>query len=284
MKQQVISTSELYYSEDDTFFQKRWYKELHDKIDAGETSYYEDSEINPLWDNHMVKYSPDRKRLLGEMPRGIDKYDIKEGTEIIFGIGHSSSDSLLRITIPDSVSAIIEDTFCGCEKLEEVILGNGLKLIGDRAFAGCGFQEIFIPQNVRIIGESCFCENENLKSVYLPAGIEAISEDSFQDCESLENIFVPKGSIEKFKALLPKNAELITEIGESEWKTIESSKTYSGYSLNHKLDNKWTTYSGKLIPLQDEEEIYEDPFTNHYSEDEVDDFYGMTDGMKGDLW
>ncbi len=284
MKHQVISTSELDCSEDNIFLREEWYKELHDKIDAGSTSYYEDSEMNPLWDNHMVKYSPDRKRLFGEMPGGIDKYDIKEGTEIIFGIGHRASDFLLRITIPDSVFAIMENTFCGCEKLKEVILGDGLKLIGDCAFAGCGFQEIFIPHNVRIIGESCFCENDNLKSVYLPAELDAISEDCFQNCESLKNIFVPLGTLDKFKTLLPENAELITEIGESEWKTIESSKSYSGYALNHKLDNKWTTYRGKLIPLYDEEENYEDPFINHYSEDEADNFHGMTDGMEGDLW
>ncbi len=283
MKHQIISTSELYYNEDNVYLQKRWYKELHDKIDAGTSSYYEDCEVDPLWDNHMVKYSPDRKRLLGEMPGGVDKYDVKEGTEIIFGIGHRASDYLLKITIPDSVSAIMEDTFCGCEKLEKVILGDGLKLIGDTAFAGCCFQEIFIPQNVIIIGESCFCENENLESVYLPAELEAISEDSFQDCESLKNIFVPKGSIEKFKALLPENADIITEIEETEWKKIESCKTYSGYALNHKLDNKWTTFSGKLIPLDDEED-YDDPFINHYSEEETDNFYGMTDGMEGDLW
>ncbi len=33
-----------------------------------------------------------------------------------------------------------------------------------------------------------------------------------------------------------------------------------------------------------EEENYEDPFINQYSEDEADNFYGMTDGMEGDLW
>ena len=174
--------------------------------------------------------------------------------------------------------------FCGWEDLKEVILGNGLKLIGDRAFAGCGFQEIFIPQNVKIIGESCFCENDNLECVYLPAELEAISKDCFQDCESLKNIFVPIGSIEKFKTLLPENANLITEIEEAEWKKIESTKTYSGYVLNHKLDNKWTAFRGKLISLDEEEENYEDPFINHYSEEEdADNFYGMTDGMKGEL-
>ena len=259
MEHQVISTSELYYSEDNIYLQKRWYKELHDKVDAGTSSYYEDSEVNPLWDNYMVKYSPDRKRLLGEMPGGIDHYDIKEGTEIIYGIGHRALDSLLRITIPNSVSVIMEDVFCGCEKLDEVILGDGLKLIGDITFAGCCFKEIIIPKNVKIIGKTCFCENDNLENVYLPAGLEAISEDSFQDCERLTHIFVPKGSIRKFQTLLPENADLITEIEETEWEAIELSKTYVGYATNHKLDNKWTTFSGKLIPLCDEDN-YEDPF------------------------
>lgn len=284
MKHQVFSTSELNFNEDYSFLEKDWYKELHDKIDAGYASFYEDSEVDPLWDNHMVKYSPDRKRLLGEMPRGTDKYDIKEGTEIIFEIGHRPSASLSRVTIPDSVSAIMPYTFCDCEKLKEVILGDGLRIIGDVAFAGCCFQEIFIPRNVKIIGESCFCENDNLENVYLPAGLEAISEDCFQDCESLKNIFVPKGSIEKFKTLLPENTDLITEIEEAEWEEIESSKTYSGYALNHKLDNKWTTFRGKLISLDEEEENFEDPSINHYSEEEADNFYGITDGMEGDLW
>lgn len=284
MEHQIISTSELYYDKDNVYHQKRWYKELHDKIDAGESSYYEGCEIDPLWDNYRVKYSPDRKVLIGEMPGGIDKYDIKEGTEIIFGIGLRASDSLVRVTIPDSVSVIMEDVFNGFENLKEVILGDGLKLIGDTAFAGCCFQEIFIPHKVKIIGESCFCENDNLKSVYLPAELEAISEDSFQDCESLQHIFVPKGSIEKFKALLPEESDLIIEIEEAVWKRIESSKTYSGYALNHNLDNKWTTFSGKIIPLYDEEDNNEDSFINDYSEEEEDDFYGRTDGMEGDLW
>ena len=74
MKHQIISTSDLYFSEDNIYLQKKWYKELYDKIDAGETSFYDDSEVNPLWDNHNVKYSPDRKRLLG-FPSVLEEYD-----------------------------------------------------------------------------------------------------------------------------------------------------------------------------------------------------------------
>ena len=133
MKHQIFSTLDLYFSEDNIYLQKKWYKELHDKIDAGETSFYDDSEVDPLWDNHNVKYSPDRKRLLG-FPSVLEEYDVKEGTEIIFGVVPNST--LEKITIPDSVICIVEDIFCGWEDLKEVILGNGLKLIGDRAFAG----------------------------------------------------------------------------------------------------------------------------------------------------
>ena len=59
-------------------------------------------------------------------------------------------------------------------------------------------------------------------------------------------------------------------------------RTNSGYVQSHELDNKWTTESGLLIPLDDEED-YEDPFINHYSDEESDSFYEMTDGMEGDL-
>ena len=43
------------------------------------------------------------------------------------------------------------------------------------------------------------------------------------------------------------------------------------------------TKQGSLSELE-KEENYEDPFINHYSEEEEDNFYGMTDGMEGDLW
>ena len=54
------------------------------------------------------------------------------------------------------------------------------------------------------------------------------------------------------------------------------------------VDKKGHLYKLKskrgLLCEFEEEDDYEDPFINHYSEEETDNFYGMTDGMEGDLW
>jgi hypothetical protein len=44
-------------------------------------------------------------------PSVLEEYDVKEGTEIIFGVVPNST--LEKITIPDSVICIVEDIFCG---------------------------------------------------------------------------------------------------------------------------------------------------------------------------
>ena len=54
------------------------------------------------------------------------------------------------------------------------------------------------------------------------------------------------------------------------------------------VDKKGSLYKskskrGSLCEFEEEED-YDDPFINHYSEEEADNFYGMTDGMEGDLW
>lgn len=135
-----------------------------------------------------------------------------------------------------------------------MLLGDGLTILEDKAFAGCGFREIFIPKNVKIIGQFCLCENENLEDVYLPADLEAISEDCFQDCENLSHIYVLKGCIQNIKSMLPDKADLLVEIDESVWKEIELAKSYSGYILNHQVDNQWSTHRRKLFLLDENED------------------------------
>lgn len=58
--------------------------------------------------------------------------------------------------------------------------------------------------------------------------------------------------------------------------------------ITYKVDKNGYLYKQKNPKISlcelEEEEYYEDPFINHYSEEEADNFYGMTDGMEGDLW
>ena len=186
-----------------------WQERLNEKIESALVSYYEDLEINPYVDAYGVKYSPDKKRLL-QIPDGLEKYTVKEGTEILLGILNNSI-SLKHIIIPSSVVAIWDDVFCGLEKLINVSLCAGLKLLGDRAFAGCGFSTLIIPDGVEVIGDECFCENEMLTSIYLPASIKSIGIDVFDSCDSLESIIIPIGTRKEFEQLIPQYKDILIE-------------------------------------------------------------------------
>jgi hypothetical protein len=64
---------------------------------------------------------------------------------------------LREIVIPPSIRAIEERAFYGCSELAIVILGEGLKEIGEAAFARCtSLREIVIPPAVRVIHEGAF--------------------------------------------------------------------------------------------------------------------------------
>ena len=186
-----------------------WQERLNEEIKSALVSYYEDLEINPYVDAYGVKYSPDKKRLL-QIPDGLEKYAVKEGTEILFGILNNSL-SLKHIIIPSSVVAVWDDVFCGLEKLIDVSLCAGLKLIGDRAFAGCGFSTLTIPDGVEVIGDECFCENEMLTSIYFPISIKCIGIDIFDGCDNLESIIIPIGTIKEFEQLLPQYKDMLLE-------------------------------------------------------------------------
>jgi hypothetical protein len=97
------------------------------------------------------------------------------------------------------------------EKLINVSLCAGLKLIGDRAFAGCGFSTMTIPDGVEVIGDECFCENEMLSSIYLPTSIKSIGIDVFDGCDNLESIVIPIGAKKKFEQLLQEYKDKLVE-------------------------------------------------------------------------
>lgn len=93
--------------------------------------------------------------------------------------------SLGYMSLPDTVKALGDDAFFGCDNLETVVLGSNLEGIGMQAFFGCrSLQKIAIPDKVTELLPSTFAYCEALESVELN-NVKFIGKDAFWNCDSL---------------------------------------------------------------------------------------------------
>ena len=92
--------------------------------------------------------------------------------------------------------------FSGCESLSSVEISDGVSQLGGYLFARCrSLRSIFIPNS--IIKLDGFDPDGRIIR-------------TFDHCVSLLSIYIPKGTIEKFKELLPKSKNILVEQDEDE--------------------------------------------------------------------
>ncbi|MBQ7725617.1 MAG: leucine-rich repeat domain-containing protein, partial [Clostridia bacterium] len=149
---------------------------------------------------------------------------IPEGVISINGCAFENCRSLTAVTIPASVQ-IIWQPFSGCQNLTSIEVdpenpyyyskGNcliktdgktlvggckgsvipeddGILAIDDQAFYGqTGLTEIAIPNSVKTIGYSAFCECSSLKKVTIGKSVETIDPYAFYRCTNLAEITLP---------------------------------------------------------------------------------------------
>lgn len=100
-------------------------------------------------------------------------------------------DTLVSITMPDSLKHIASEA-CYCHtNLAYVELGNNLEYIGTDAFNSCGLVEVSIPDSVTATGSHVFNNCYALKSVRLSNNLRKISRNMFRHCIQLEQIVIP---------------------------------------------------------------------------------------------
>lgn len=157
------------------------------------------------------------------------------------GRGTFMDSPLSSITLPQNLTYIDDNAFNGCGGLRDISIPSGVTSIGKGAFKGCGLQHIYLHDGLKSIGNYAFAYSA-LTEINIPNSVEYIGENCFQGCGGLEEAVIssdqiteiPNEAFAECNALniikLPANLERIGErafigayyLGTSEGLTIPS--------------------------------------------------------------
>jgi len=116
----------------------------------------------------------------------------------VTSIGQSAFDnceSLMNVTIPDSVTFIDEYAFSWCTSLINIKLSNSLETIDERAFQYClSLKNTTLPNSLKTLGIWSFYECSSLKNITIPSSVTSIGDYSFALCFELTNITINKST------------------------------------------------------------------------------------------
>ena len=118
------------------------------------------------------------------------------------GNGQSVPNDVVSVRFHPSVIKVDDEAFYryrmqDCCELKEVVLNDGLKIIGYRAFSGCSsLQSITLPSTVIQIRPAAFYECIKLREVVLNEGLQKIEGSAFEGCKSLQIITLPSTVME----------------------------------------------------------------------------------------
>ena len=93
--------------------------------------------------------------------------------------------------IPNGVKSIGERAFAGRSAIISVTIPNSVTSIGERAFALCTFTSITIPNSVTNIEGHAFNNCHSLTSITIPNSVTSIENGTFFRCLSLASITIP---------------------------------------------------------------------------------------------
>ena len=97
-----------------------------------------------------------------------------------------------EISIPEGVKCIGDNAFAGCFETQYFILPNSLEKIEENAFSCSGVKSITIPEGITSIEDLTFSSSD-IASIVLPSSLTKIGSMAFKGCQDLNNIIVPEG-------------------------------------------------------------------------------------------
>lgn len=128
------------------------------------------------------------------------------------------------------VSALISIAFCGCQKLKKLILPGTIKKIKERSVQGCDkLEEVVLSDGIEEIGAYTFWGNYNLKKIKFSKSLKKIGDRAFSICPKIKYIRFNDG---------------LEEVGENNFKYLNLKYLYIPNSLEKIGNNAF--YGSKI--------------------------------------
>ncbi len=273
---------QVLFIDNDNIIIREWELSAGFRIYVDDGDFVKSGEVIGIeWEYPMQYYGPSRK-----------EYTIQESVKTLAD-GALQRSSLQKLIIPKNVECIGSDQFQFCEiseiivspeneyyefrdnsliakkskkllhwfgKEKDIVIPQGVEIIGESAFDFYGFKSLVIPEGVKCIETHAFWCSIQGYTIYLPSSLCYVATDAFYDlngqrdsyCEY--NIYVPHGLKQKYVKLLGDYYCLSKDIKEIESVPIE---------VNSEAD-----YKKLAVPTEDDlQQAVTDEYGGMYSKD-----------------
>ncbi|EJK71117.1 hypothetical protein THAOC_07476 [Thalassiosira oceanica] len=180
---------------------------------------------------HATEHGPPMKSLRNN-PMGDQLQQAKSEPEVFLlyeggEVAEELRSSLTHVRIAPHVNEIQNDVFSDCDKLIDLQLNEGLRVIGERAFQWTALRSVTLPSSVTALGHLAFHGCSNLSQLQLNEGLQIIGDGAFRHCRALRIVTLPS-SVTKIKPCAFLGCSILTEVQLNEGLQIIGSSAFSG--------------------------------------------------------
>lgn len=142
--------------------------------------------------------------------------------------------AITEIAVPQTITALENNVFSGCQQLQKVTLSPTLRTIGSSTFQNCTtLSEMVVPEAVTSIDNSAFNGCIALSSITLPETLTKIGSYAFSGCSALTELTIPS-SVEFFSySTLQNCSSLLTVKCKAIVPPLATGSFTDGMDLNH---------------------------------------------------
>jgi len=128
----------------------------------------------------------------GVVQQTLLRVSISNSVTTIKASAFNNCKALQSISISNSVTGIGDNTFFNCKTLQSISIPNGVTSIWDNTFNNCyALQSVSIPNSVTNIVDSVFSNCYALQSISIPNSVTNIGDSVFSNCYALQSISIP---------------------------------------------------------------------------------------------